>query len=326
MKLNSISLTGALLLASALAAPLPAAELGMVAPDLKISQWVKGKPVALKDGKGKNIYVIEFWATWCPPCRTSIPHLSQLQKKFAAKDVVLIGITDEEVGKVKPFVAKMAGEMDYTVAIDQDKQTSENYMGAFKQNGIPHAFIVDKTGAVIWHGHPMDQLEETLEKIVAGKFDLATAKKLDAIKQQEAAAQEKISEVFESYFTAASKGEKGPEHDKQGEEILKLAADQPPVLAQFASIMLKHPQIKTRDLPLALRAAKAAYDGNKSDEARATVADIYARALRDSGKKDEAIKLQKEAIAHAKDAKAKQAFEKTLREYEGKADDKKADK
>src|SRR5206468_3746931 len=125
------------------------AELGMSAPALHVGEWVKGQAVNLDQGKGKNIYVVEFWATWCPPCRASIPHLTELQKKFKDKGVTFIGISDETVSVVKPFVNKMGVKMEYTVAVDKDEKTSAAYMGAFGVGGIPHAFVVDKGGAIV---------------------------------------------------------------------------------------------------------------------------------------------------------------------------------
>jgi thiol-disulfide isomerase/thioredoxin len=152
-----------------------AGQLGDSAAPLQISEWTKGKPVNLAALKGKQVAVVEFWATWCPPCRASIPHLTELQKKF--KDVVFIGVSDEESAVVKKFVTKMGAQMDYTVALDQNRQTSAGYMGAYKIGGIPHAFIVDKQGRVVWHGHPMDRLEETLDQVVKGTYDMGKEKK-----------------------------------------------------------------------------------------------------------------------------------------------------
>ena len=154
---------------------LHAAELGDAAKPLDIKEWVKGNAVTLAEGKGKTIYVVEFWATWCPPCRTSIPHLTELQKKFKDKGVVFIGVTDEKSDVVKKFVEKMGDKMAYTVAIDAGK-TSAGYMEAFGIGGIPHAFIVDKEGKIVWQGHPMDNLDKALDEIVAGKYDLNAAK------------------------------------------------------------------------------------------------------------------------------------------------------
>lgn len=186
-----------------------AGELGQPAAPLKISDWVKGQPVDLATAKGKHVVVVEFWATWCPPCRTSIPHLTAMQKKF--KDVIFIGVSDEEVGTVKKFVNKMGDQMDYTVAIDDDHRTSKGYMEAFEQNGIPHAFIVDLAGRVVWHGHPMGGLEEALAEVVAGKFDLAKAKK-------RAGAEDLMREFYE----AAQEGTDEKKIEKLGKELEAL--------------------------------------------------------------------------------------------------------
>lgn len=141
------------------------AKRGDEAAPLKIKEWIKGQPVDVKDGK--NVYVVEFWATWCPPCRVSIPHLTQLQKRFKDKGVVVVGISDEPAAKVKPFVTRMGAKMDYTVACDDARQTFAQYMEAYRHDGIPTAFIVDKSGKVVWDGHPMAGLDKAIEAVLA---------------------------------------------------------------------------------------------------------------------------------------------------------------
>jgi thiol-disulfide isomerase/thioredoxin len=201
------------LAAGLMTAPLAnAGELGDAAKPLKISEWIKGKPVDLAAAKGKQIVVVEFWATWCGPCRSSIPHLTEMQKKF--KDVVFIGISDEDAETVKPFVKKMGDTMDYTVAVDDDKKTGEAYMGAFGIKGIPHAFIVDKEGRIIWNGHPMDGLDKALEEVVAGKFDMAKAK-------QRAVARQKMDQ----FIQAVASGDDNATLDKLGKELEALDAE-----------------------------------------------------------------------------------------------------
>ena len=175
-----------------------AAELGDPAAPLQITEWVKGGPVDLAAGKGKQIYVVEFWATWCPPCRASIPHLTGLQKKF--KDVVFVGISDEEVPVVKKFAAQMGDKMAYTVAVDKNGQTGKAYMEAYGIKGIPHAFIVDKAGCIVWNGHPMEGLATALTDVVADKFDLAREKK-------RAAARAKLQDFYELAGSGAEDAE-----------------------------------------------------------------------------------------------------------------------
>ena len=79
-------------------------EIGDPAPALNVAEWIKGPPAVLAEGKGKTVYVIEFWATWCGPCRMSIPHLTELQAKYKGKGVVIIGVSNEQPAKIKDFV------------------------------------------------------------------------------------------------------------------------------------------------------------------------------------------------------------------------------
>ena len=154
-------------------------EIGKPAPELKISHWVKNGPVKLADGKGKNIYVIEFWATWCMPCRMSIPHLSEIQKKYKDKGVVVVGISHEKLSDVDSFV-KAQKNMNYNVAADPEGTTYGKYMSGIP--GIPHAFIVDREGILVWSGHPM-QMDRVLDRLVAGTFDPAMEEKTENLQK-----------------------------------------------------------------------------------------------------------------------------------------------
>ncbi|MBX3095674.1 MAG: redoxin family protein [Fimbriimonadaceae bacterium] len=177
------------LLALAVAASVASAQTlkpGVAAPELTVSSWVKGEPVeSLKRG----IYVVEFWATWCGPCRTSIPHLTELAKKYEGK-VKMIGVSVWEQGddvpkQVRDFVTQMGDKMDYHVAMDSGTKMADGWMEAAQQGGIPTAFIV-KDGVVQWIGHPMS-MDEPLEQVVNGSFDLkASVEEFDAAMKAEA--------------------------------------------------------------------------------------------------------------------------------------------
>ena len=193
---------------------LAAVGLGDPAPPLKISQWIKGQPVDLAAAKGSNICVVEFWATWCGPCRVSIPHLTALQKKFKGRGVVFVGISDEKLEVVKKFVDEMGDKMDYTVALDQDGKSSAGYMRAFNINGIPHAFVVDKEGRFAWHGHPMDRLEEVLQELADGKYDLAVAKK-----------RERGQTLLTEFYQLAGAGNDEAKLDQMARELDSLNKD-----------------------------------------------------------------------------------------------------
>ncbi|MFN7892077.1 MAG: peroxiredoxin family protein, partial [Pirellula sp.] len=163
----------------------PALTIGSKAPALNIEHWVsnghdKFKPVTSFE-KG-NVYVVEFWATWCGPCIASMPHLAETQEKYASKKVQLVSVSDEDLETVEKFLAKpLKGSEDkeqtygkltsaYCLTTDPDKSVYETYMDAAGQNGIPTAFIVGKTGIVEWIGHPM-RMDEPLDKVVEDKWD-----------------------------------------------------------------------------------------------------------------------------------------------------------
>jgi thiol-disulfide isomerase/thioredoxin len=189
-----------------------AAAIGDPAAPLNIATWVQGDPVDLAAVKGEKIVVVEFWATWCGPCRTSIPHLTELQKKFADRGVVFVGVTDEDEATVRPFVSQMGDKMAYTVAIDNNRQTSDGYMKAYGQNGIPCAFIVDREGRIAWVGHPMADLEKQLDQLASAPVTV----KPETKKRQES--QRKLREFTE----AAARGDDSARLDKLAAELTAL--------------------------------------------------------------------------------------------------------
>src|SRR6185503_8290355 len=81
-------------------------NVGDPAPKLQIAKWVQGEPV--KEFEKGKAYVMEFWATWCGPCRVSIPHLNKLHTKFKDRGLIVIGqdVWEREVNAVAPFVKK----------------------------------------------------------------------------------------------------------------------------------------------------------------------------------------------------------------------------
>ncbi len=157
-----------------------ALEVGDDAPEIAIEKWINGGPVKIKEGNGKKIYVIEFWATWCPPCRESIPHLSKLQTKFKESGVDIIGISNESIEVVEEFAGK-AG-FTYNVGIDKYNHTNSLYRNGEK--GIPHAFVIGKDGKVAWYGHPMDGMDTVIEQIIDDKFDREKAAKICILEKE----------------------------------------------------------------------------------------------------------------------------------------------
>lgn len=163
---------------------------GMAAPKLEVKEFIKG--TAIDGFKPGQVYVVEFWATWCGPCIRAFPHLSELQEQYGDK-VTIIGVNiwerpydDGTLAKVKDTVTKQGDKMAYTVAYDgPDAKTDKAWMAASGRNGIPSAFIVDQKGMVAWMGHPM-QMDPILAKVVAGEWNPGEAKKLADAEAKEA--------------------------------------------------------------------------------------------------------------------------------------------
>ena len=288
----------AIVAACGLAAGAFAGEIGDKAPGLVIKKWVKGNPVDVTKADGKHVYVVEFWATWCPPCRASIPHMTEMQKKYKDKNVTFIGVSTEDVNVVRKFVEKMGDKMEYTVAVDDGRKTSKAYMKAFGVNGIPHAFIIDQTGHIIWHDHPMAGIDKIIDQVIAGKFGVPAAKKMMAERKAKALQAKKTFSLFNKYFALASKSGQQAEAAVVGAEIIKLGGDNPGLMNRFAWDILTRDGIANRDYALALKAAEAANKATKGENP--SILDTYALALFKNGKKAKALKVEEKAVELAK--------------------------
>jgi thiol-disulfide isomerase/thioredoxin len=153
---------------------------GDPAPALQIGRWIQGDPV--KEFKSGTPYIVEFWATWCGPCRQSIPHLNAIYEKFKDQGLVVIGqdAWENDESLVAPFVKKMGDQMTYRVALDDKSKVEKGamavtWMDAAQQNGIPTAFVINKHGRIAWIGHPMALVESVLTDILADHYDMEKA-------------------------------------------------------------------------------------------------------------------------------------------------------
>lgn len=135
--------------------------LGKQAPEFVVEKWLTKEPP--RDGKW---VLIDFWATWCPPCRKAIPELNAFHQKFG-KQLVVIGVSDEPEAKVKALTDP---KIEYFSAIDPQKRMN-NALGV---KGIPHVIIVDPQGIVRWEGYPLLDGYELTEQVVAELLESQT--------------------------------------------------------------------------------------------------------------------------------------------------------
>jgi peroxiredoxin len=107
-------------------------------PDFALND-LSGKSWRLSELRGK-VVLINFWATWCPPCRKELPDLETLYSRFAPQGLVVLGVSDEAATKVEPFVRKHG--LSFPVLLDPTRTVNE----MFAIKGIPKTFIYDRAG------------------------------------------------------------------------------------------------------------------------------------------------------------------------------------
>ncbi|HEY3972428.1 MAG TPA: TlpA disulfide reductase family protein [Candidatus Sulfotelmatobacter sp.] len=112
----------------------------------------------LKDMEGK-VVLVNFWATWCPPCRKEMPDLDALYKKFKDQGFVVLAISDEESAKVTPFLGEH--KVSYPIMLDPGRKVNE----AFIVEGIPKSFVYDRSGKMVAQSIDMRTQKQFLEML-----------------------------------------------------------------------------------------------------------------------------------------------------------------
>ncbi len=136
-------------------------SLGAPPPEIDAEGWFNhiGAAPTLANLRGQTV-LIEFWATWCPPCVAAWPHLQELHDQYASKGLVILGLSDETPEKVGAFV----DENGYTARIAHGSHTS----GKYGVTGIPATFIVGPDGKLVWSGRPSELNSSILENALKG--------------------------------------------------------------------------------------------------------------------------------------------------------------
>ncbi len=144
---RSVALILAFLLVAALMgckrddAPTADVRIGTAAPDFTLND-IDGEPVSLSSLRGK-VVLVNFWATWCPPCRAEKPTMERLQQAFAGQDFVILAVnTENDPPAVRDYLSK--NPLSFPVLLDNDARVQHLY-GVFR---FPETFLVDKDGTV----------------------------------------------------------------------------------------------------------------------------------------------------------------------------------
>ena len=216
-------------------------NIGDKAPELTVTTWVKGTPQTL--GKG-NITVVEFWATWCGPCKQSIPHLSELAHKYKDK-VNFVGVSvfesspEDYTTKVPAMVKDFGDKMDYNVATEgPDTFMAKNWMIAAGENGIPAAFLIDQEGKIAWIGHPMDGLDTAIDRVLAGNNDTTAAREARAKIKTKEAEQMKVQAKLQAKMAPIVKAFQAKQYQLASNEADKVIKSDPQLMPSLSQIKL----------------------------------------------------------------------------------------
>jgi thiol-disulfide isomerase/thioredoxin len=158
---------------------------GQAAPEFELTS-LDGKRVKLSDFRGKAV-LLNFWATWCEPCKVEMPWFVELQKKYGNDGLVVLGVAmdDTETSKIAQFASEMG--VNYPVLLGTD-QVSEDYGNV---QYLPTSFYIDREGKLVGKGTGLlgrDEIEQNVQKALASRVAGANQSKAasappDAAKQ-----------------------------------------------------------------------------------------------------------------------------------------------
>jgi thiol-disulfide isomerase/thioredoxin len=145
------------------AAPVPTPDASKIPPDFSLPAVGTGKTVTLSKYRGK-VVLLDFWATWCGPCRMEIPHLIELQKAYRDQGFNIIGVSLDRQGEpvVKSFMEQW--KVNYTMVMDSSGQLANTYGGI---RSIPTTLLIGRDGEVkqVFVGYNSKEIfEEAIKK------------------------------------------------------------------------------------------------------------------------------------------------------------------
>ncbi|MBT8485241.1 MAG: redoxin domain-containing protein, partial [Phycisphaerae bacterium] len=329
----------------------PTITIGDKAPAIDIAHWVKGvevkknKMTPITEFEAGKVYVLEFWATWCGPCIMGMPHLSELQERYADYDVTIIGVSDEPLPTVIDFLFKKDkrdGKLHndrtkYVLTTDPDESVKNDYFRAAGRTGIPCAFIIGKDSHVEWIGHPA-QMDAPLEAIVFDTWDRDEYREKAAKKQAQqtklrAAYQSEdwdtVLDIFDSMIEADPKNvslmmqkfnllllemDKPMKAYSLGYQLLEHGWDDAAMLNAIAWTVADDKRVNDRNLDFAKKAALRANELTEGKDA--AIMDTVARIYFEQGRIQKAVEWQRKAVAHAAEGQLADQLRAALETYE----------
>lgn len=329
-----------------------ALAVGDRAPELDIAGWAKGPAITLGDGQ---VTIVVLWSTWSDQSVSALGYLTDLHDRTGAEVRVLGVATFEpgQMGTLDPFVRGRGREIGFPVALDNKTSTYDAYCVASGSPGIPTAFVVDRRGRIAWIGHPFDGLDDVLEQVRAGSWDIEAAR---AQFLRRARVKERTMPMLESVTQALEQGEVERALDLYdqiiaieptingtyafqkfillGYELARPAdavayartafegwlADDPEMCSSIAWALLEEPAFADQESARELALSLARRADTLRESRDASTLDTLARALWANDQHAEAIKAAERAVQLALDNRMKADFAARLENYKDQAD------
>jgi thiol-disulfide isomerase/thioredoxin len=294
---------------------------GDPAPPLVIEKWIRGGPGS--HPQPGTAYVLDFAAPWCAPCLALLPHLSNVQDRFATRKVRVVAIFGPDTSgttaeQVQALVAAAGGTLRMEVAYDaRDRreepaldvfhgQTARAYLERAALDGIPASFVIDRAGRIAWIGSP-SQVAGVVERVAAGTWDLKRA----ARQYQAGRAAEPRLLQFKAALAA---GRTAPAMEEARQLVAGPYADDSSALRLIAGTLASAAQAGAVgvDLDLALTAASRAEV--LSEGADSAVLTTLARLHFLRGEAGQAVEVQRRAVGLTQEPQ-RSILQRTLDEY-----------
>ncbi|MGX5832014.1 TlpA disulfide reductase family protein [Mesorhizobium sp. 43Arga] len=244
------------------------------APLIEVESWLRGEPLAaFQPGK---VYIVEFWATWCGPCVTAMPHLMHLQEKYKDSGLEVVGVAasenaptaDEARTKLDAWLTEKFSNLNYRIAFDFTGEMKKLWLEPSFSLWIPTSFVVDRDGHIAFIGDPT-QLDDVLPKVINGSWRTSDeAKAGDAkriAKNEPIAREEALKKPFLDKFRAASKAEDWKTALSAIEEGVALLPDDVHFRVIHANLLLHRMRDVGAGLPVMQLLVRDAINKNSDD-------------------------------------------------------------